>query len=105
MVLGVAVGTVVFFLEHRGKASCPRCGKPCAGDDAVDGDRFAVHRVPRGGRDRSAGRGGGVAERTDSTNQADGVRVPEPRALWDAIISQIAGPDFHPRSVSALTIA
>ena len=80
VVPGVAVGTVVFFLEHRGEASCPKSGKPCAGDDAVDGSRFTVHRAPRGGRDRSAERGVGVAERTDSTDQADGVRVPEPRA-------------------------
>ena len=105
VVLGVAVGTVVFFLEHRGEASCPKCGKPCAGGDAVSEARFALHRARRGGRDRSAGRGVGVDARADSADHADGVRAPEPRALWDAIIFQIAGADFHPRRVSALTIA
>ena len=34
VVLDVAAGTVEVFVEHRGEASCPRCGKPCAGYDA-----------------------------------------------------------------------
>jgi hypothetical protein len=41
----VAVGTVEDFVEHRGEASCPKCGKPCAGDDALGRARLAVHRV------------------------------------------------------------
>ncbi len=105
VVPGVAVGTVVFFLEHRGEAICPKCGKLCAGDDAVGEARFALHRARRGGRDRSAGRGVGVDARADSADHADGVRVPEPRALWDAISFLLAGPDFHQRPVSALTIS
>ena len=34
MVLDVAAGTVEVFVEHRGEASCPKCGKACAGYDA-----------------------------------------------------------------------
>jgi transposase len=34
LVLDVSAGTVEVFVEHRGEASCPRCGKPCAGYDA-----------------------------------------------------------------------
>ena len=74
-------GRVPLRAPRRGEASCPKCGKSCAGDDAVDGARLAVHRAPRGGRDRSAERGVGVDERADPADQADGVRVPEPRAL------------------------
>ena len=34
VVLDVAAGTVEVFVEHRGEARCPKCGKPCAGYDA-----------------------------------------------------------------------
>jgi hypothetical protein len=34
LVLDVAAGTVEVLVEHRGKASCPKCDKPCAGYDA-----------------------------------------------------------------------
>jgi transposase len=34
LILDVSVGTVEVFVEHRGQTSCPKCGKPCAGDDA-----------------------------------------------------------------------
>ena len=34
VVLDVAAGTVEVFVEHRGEASCPKCGKACAGYDA-----------------------------------------------------------------------
>jgi transposase len=34
VVLDVAAGRVEVFVEHRGEASCPKCGKPCAGYDA-----------------------------------------------------------------------
>jgi transposase len=34
VVLGVSAGTVDVFVEHHGQASCPKCGKPCAGYDA-----------------------------------------------------------------------
>ena len=71
-----AVGTVEDFLEHfvehSGEASCPKCGKPCAGDDALGRARLAVHRVSRGACDRPAEQGGGVDERTDPADQAGG---------------------------------
>ncbi len=35
VVLDIATGTVEAFVEHRGDASCPKCGKPCAGDGAA----------------------------------------------------------------------
>jgi len=34
VVLDVSAGTVDVFVEHRGQASWPKCGKPCAGYDA-----------------------------------------------------------------------
>jgi transposase len=34
VVLDVAAGTVEVFVEHRGEARCPKCGKSCAGYDA-----------------------------------------------------------------------
>jgi transposase len=33
VVLDMAAGTVEVFVEHRGQACCPTCGKPCAGYD------------------------------------------------------------------------
>ena len=94
VVLDIAAGTVEAFVEHHGEASCPKCGKLCGDGDALGGARLAVHRVPRGGRDRLTERGGGVDERADPTDQADGVRVPEPRALpeRDHLPSRRAGP-------------
>jgi hypothetical protein len=53
-----AAGRVGYFGEHRGEASSPKCVKFSAGCDAVGGVPLAVHRVPRGGRDRLAERRG-----------------------------------------------
>jgi hypothetical protein len=78
VVLDVAAGTVEVFVEHHGEASCPKCGKPCAGYDVVGEARLALHSAPRGGLDRLAERGGRVDARADP---ADGVRVSESRAL------------------------
>jgi hypothetical protein len=71
VILDIAAGTVEAFVEHRGEASCPKCGKPCAGYDAVGEARLALHRAPRGGRDRLAERGGGVDEPADPADQAE----------------------------------
>ena len=57
-----------------------RQARRLAGSDAVGEAWLALHRAPRGGRDRSAERGGGVDGRADPADQADGVGVPEPRA-------------------------
>jgi hypothetical protein len=83
----------------RGEASCPKCGKPCAGDDAVGGpgSRFTAFLE---------------AVRIDRPNEAA-----ESMHAWiqrikrmacgsrnrvrfrPAIIFHLAGPDFHPRPV------
>jgi hypothetical protein len=105
VILGVAVGTVVFFLEHRGEASCPKCGKPCAGDDAVGEARFALHRARRGGRDRPAERSGGVDERADPADQAVGVGYRNRERFGNAIPFRLRRLDLHPRPVSTHTSA
>ena len=94
VVLDIAAGTVEAFVERRGEAGCPKCGKPRAGNDAVGGAWLTLHRAPRGGRDRPAARGGGVDARADPADQADGVRVTEPRVLpaRDHLPSRRAGP-------------
>jgi hypothetical protein len=89
----VAAGRVGYFGEHRAEPSCPKCGKPCAGYDAVGGVPLAVHRVSRGGRDRLDEPCGGVDEPADPVDQADGERVAEPRmlSLCDRLPSHRAG--------------
>ena len=104
MVPGVAVGTVVFFLEHRGEAGCPKCGKPCADGDAEGGASLTLHRARRGGRDRSAERGVGFDERADPADQAVGVGYQNRERLRDVINLRLAGVELRPRPVSALSM-
>ena len=98
----VAAGTVEVFAERRGEAICPKGGEPRAGGDAAGGVQLAVRRVPRCGRDRLTERGGGdhePAHPADQADQADGVRLAEPRAppRRDQLPSRRAG---SPREAS-----
>jgi hypothetical protein len=87
----------------RGEASCPKCSKPCAGDDAVGGpgSRFPafLEAVMTDWPNEAAESMHAWIQRIK--RMACGSRNRE--CFQPEIIFHLAGPDLHPRPVSTHT--